>query len=201
MNRRYFPRIRCLRLYRDPRPRLNVFNWSDTWLPIRSEFERNTAYACARHLRERRGDAGQVMSGNSGWTSCFRHRTTLVHARDGIARAAGPAAPSAGRQSRQNIRYAAMDAGLKPLSAIHVGVTGIVYQTSVTPAPKGWADLWDERLRGRVTMLDDPVITSEHAQKAAPVAQFGATRGSGTGQAGGPPAKALASSLRQPGSA
>ena len=34
--------------------------------------------------------------------------------------------------------------------------TGIVYNQSLQPAPTRWADLWDSRLKGRVTMLDDP---------------------------------------------
>jgi spermidine/putrescine-binding protein len=36
------------------------------------------------------------------------------------------------------------------------GVTGIAYQTGLQPAPLSWASLWDDRFRGRVTMLDDP---------------------------------------------
>jgi len=36
------------------------------------------------------------------------------------------------------------------------GVTGIAYQTKLTPAPQGWKDLWDPRLAGKITMLDDP---------------------------------------------
>jgi spermidine/putrescine transport system substrate-binding protein len=34
--------------------------------------------------------------------------------------------------------------------------TGIVYNRAVQPAPARWADLWEMRLRGRLTMLDDP---------------------------------------------
>jgi spermidine/putrescine transport system substrate-binding protein len=34
--------------------------------------------------------------------------------------------------------------------------TGIVYNRDVQPAPKRWADLWDTRFKGRLTMLDDP---------------------------------------------
>jgi spermidine/putrescine-binding protein len=36
------------------------------------------------------------------------------------------------------------------------GTTGIVYRKGILPEPKAWADLWDARLRGRITMLDDP---------------------------------------------
>ena len=34
--------------------------------------------------------------------------------------------------------------------------TGIAYNRRLSPPPTRWADLWDERLRGRLTMLDDP---------------------------------------------
>ncbi len=34
--------------------------------------------------------------------------------------------------------------------------TGIVYNRKIQPAPERWADLWDIRLKGRLTMLDDP---------------------------------------------
>jgi spermidine/putrescine transport system substrate-binding protein len=34
--------------------------------------------------------------------------------------------------------------------------TGIVYNRRVTPPPLAWADLWDRRLAGKLTMLDDP---------------------------------------------
>ncbi len=36
------------------------------------------------------------------------------------------------------------------------GTTGIVYQLGIAPEPKAWADLWDTRLSGKITMLDDP---------------------------------------------
>jgi len=35
------------------------------------------------------------------------------------------------------------------------GATGIVHQSGITPEPKSWADMWDPRLRGKITMLDD----------------------------------------------
>ncbi len=34
--------------------------------------------------------------------------------------------------------------------------TGIVYNRSLQPPPARWADLWSPRLKGRLTMLDDP---------------------------------------------
>ena len=36
------------------------------------------------------------------------------------------------------------------------GSTGIVYQKSLGWSPRAWSDLWDARLAGKLTMLDDP---------------------------------------------
>jgi spermidine/putrescine-binding protein len=36
------------------------------------------------------------------------------------------------------------------------GTTGIVYRKGIVPEPRAWADMWDARLRGKITMLDDP---------------------------------------------
>jgi spermidine/putrescine transport system substrate-binding protein len=36
------------------------------------------------------------------------------------------------------------------------GSSGILYDSSLSPPPLAWRDMWDERLRGRLTMLDDP---------------------------------------------
>ena len=37
-----------------------------------------------------------------------------------------------------------------------VTAAGIAYNRKLDPPPKAWADMWDQRLRGRITMLDDP---------------------------------------------
>ena len=36
------------------------------------------------------------------------------------------------------------------------GTTGSCIRRGIAPAPQAWADLWDARLRGKITMLDDP---------------------------------------------
>jgi spermidine/putrescine-binding protein len=36
------------------------------------------------------------------------------------------------------------------------GATGILYSKKLDRAPRRWADLWEARLQGRITMLDDP---------------------------------------------
>ena len=40
-----------------------------------------------------------------------------------------------------------------------VTAAGIAYNRKLDPPPKAWADMWDPRLRGRMTMLDDPFDT------------------------------------------
>jgi spermidine/putrescine transport system substrate-binding protein len=43
--------------------------------------------------------------------------------------------------------------------------TGIAYNRKLVPPPARWADLWDARLKGRLTMLDDPEDTIGAALK------------------------------------
>ena len=43
--------------------------------------------------------------------------------------------------------------------AVHGDRAGIAYNRKLSPPPRAWADMWDERLRGRMTMLDDPFDT------------------------------------------
>ena len=40
-----------------------------------------------------------------------------------------------------------------------VTAAGIAYNRKLNPPPQAWADMWDEKLRGRITMLDDPFDT------------------------------------------
>jgi spermidine/putrescine transport system substrate-binding protein len=46
-----------------------------------------------------------------------------------------------------------------------VTAAGIAYNRKLDPPPKSWADMWDPRLRGRMTMLDDPFDTMGAALK------------------------------------
>jgi spermidine/putrescine-binding protein len=144
---------------RDPRPRLNVFNWSDyiaqEAIP---EFEaeqgvrvRYAVYESGEEMLSR------VFSGNSGWdvvvpTNYFiqpmvEHRllAPLDHARLTNLGHLSPA-----------LRHPAWDPELKWCNPYLSGATGIIFRRSVNPAPHAWASLWEERFRGRITMLDDP---------------------------------------------
>jgi spermidine/putrescine-binding protein len=139
--------------------RLNILNWSDYVAPetlpaFEREFSVRIRYGTYESLEEM---LARVMSGNSGWDVVFPTNYYIEP-----MTALGLLAP--------------LDhARLPNLSALHsdfqsppwdppkrwcvpymYGATGILSQATLAPAPNAWADLWSERLRGRITMLDDP---------------------------------------------
>ncbi len=141
---------------RDRRPRLNVFNWSayvapDTIPNFEREFGVRVRYATYESNEEL---LAKVLSGNSGWDVVFPANYYI-----GPMRAMGLLA----RLGRHDVsaleprfQSPVWDPGLEWCVPYMWGATGIAYNRAVTPAPAAWADLWDPRLRGRITMLDDP---------------------------------------------
>src|SRR5689334_19531889 len=140
-------------------PRLNVYNWSDYVAPdtianFEKEFGVEVRYATYESNEEM---LAKVFTGNSGWDVVFPTHSRLEPMSD-----AGLIAP---------LRHECLT-GLKNLTPLfqapawdpdlQLGIpfmwtsTGIVYSRKLNWAPSWWADLWDERLRGRLTMLDDP---------------------------------------------
>lgn len=143
----------------DRRPRLNVLNWSDYVAPdtianFESEFNVRVRYSTYESAEEM---LARVLSANSGWDIVFPSNYFI-------------------RPMVENQLLAHLDHGrlpnLKHLDGVFRqppwdpniawsvpymwGATGIVYNRSVVPPPALWADLWDRRLQGRITMLDDP---------------------------------------------
>jgi spermidine/putrescine transport system substrate-binding protein len=138
--------------------RLNVYNWSDyVASDTVSQFER------ASGLRVRYGTyesnqemLAQVLSGNSGWDVVFpsadfigpmRDFGLLAPMRHDLLTNLGGLDPA--------FRSPPWDPKLQWSIPYMYGATGILYQKSLVPAPRSWADLWDQRLRGKITMLDD----------------------------------------------
>jgi len=140
-------------------PRLNIYNWSDYVAPdtipnFEREFDVRVRYGTYEGGPEM---LAKVMTGDSGWDVVFPSAEFVPPMRDlGLLQplrhdwlpnldALDPAfqRPPWDPLLQWNIPY------------MH-GTTGIVYQKGVVPEPKAWADLWDERLRGKITMLDDP---------------------------------------------
>jgi spermidine/putrescine transport system substrate-binding protein len=139
-------------------PRLNVYNWSDYIAPQTIPgFERETGihvrYGTYESVQEM---LAKVMGGNSGWDVVFPSNAFVQPMRDmGLLAplrhewlpnldALGPTfqRPPWDPELRWSVPYM-------------WGVTGIAYQTSLTPTPHQWRDLWDGRLAGKITMLDD----------------------------------------------
>jgi spermidine/putrescine transport system substrate-binding protein len=147
---------------RDRRPRLNVFNWSayiapETIPQFEAEFGARVRYGIYESNEEM---LARVMGGNSGWDIVF---PTDYLVRPMLAN--GLLAPIQ-RERLPNV--AQLEAGFQRPEwdpelnwsvPYMVTAAGIAYNRKLNPPPKAWADMWDERLRGRMTMLDDPFDT------------------------------------------
>lgn len=140
-------------------PRLNVYNWSDYVAPETiPDFERETGirvrYGTYESIPEM---LAKVMSGNSGWDVVFpsaeyiqpmREMKLLAPLRQDLLTNLDSLDPS--------FRHPPWDPELRWSVPYMWGVTGVAYQRSVNPPIKTWSDLWNSRLAGKITMLDDP---------------------------------------------
>ncbi len=145
--------------HRDSRPRLNVLNWSDYIAPdTLPAFERERGVRIRYGMFESAEEMlSRVMTGNSGWDVVFPANSFIEPMREMNLLAQ----LDARRLSNLDhlaapFRQPAWDPDLHWGVPYMWGATGIAYQTSLSPQPSRWADLWDPRLAGRVTMLDDP---------------------------------------------
>jgi spermidine/putrescine transport system substrate-binding protein len=161
MNRRYFllGMAALAGCRRDVRPRLNVYNWSayvapDTISNFEAEFGVRVRYATYESNEEM---LAKVVSGNSGWDIVFPTYTRLKPMLD-----YGLLQPLRhewlGNLANLDPRFRApiWDRDLNWNVPYMWFATGIAYNRSLQPSPTRWADLWDPRLKGRLTMLDDP---------------------------------------------
>jgi spermidine/putrescine transport system substrate-binding protein len=147
---------------RDPRPRLNVFNWSayiapDTVPKFEAEFGVRVRYGIYESNEEM---LARVMGGNSGWDLVFPtdYIVKPMLANDLVAPVHRDLLPNLSELDGpfQNPEW---DPELKWSVPYMVTAAGIAYNRKLIPPPRGWADMWDPRLRGRLTMLDDPFDT------------------------------------------
>jgi len=144
---------------RDPRARLNVYNWSayvapDTIPNFEKEFGIRVRYATYESNEEM---LAKVLSGNSGWDVVFPTHNRLLPMRENgllapLRHDLLPNLPNLAPQFRAPVFDPLIEWGVPYM---WYG-TGIVYNRRVVPPPTAWADLWNERLKGRLTMLDDP---------------------------------------------
>ena len=138
--------------------RLNVYNWSDYVAPdtipnFAREFGVRVRYGTFESAAEM---LAKVMSGNSGWdvvvpSAEFVPPMIEMNLFQRLDHAMLPHLNSLDGQF-QNPKW---DPRLEWSIPYMHGTTGMVYQKSL--ALSAWRDLWDERLRGKITMLDDPL--------------------------------------------
>jgi spermidine/putrescine transport system substrate-binding protein len=139
--------------------RLNVFNWSDYVAPDTiSSFEREfgvrVRYGTYESVPEM---LAKVMSGNSGWDVIFPSAEYIQPMRDMglLAQLRHDWLPGLNNLDLQ-FQRPPWDPGLDWSVPYMHGATGVVYQQNLGWTPRAWSDLWDARLTGKLTMLDDP---------------------------------------------
>ena len=162
MNRRVFlsgSSAGLLSCARDPRPRLNVYNWStyiDPAMLSRFESERGVRLRYGTYESNEEMLA-KVMTGNSGWDVVFpTHSRLAPMARNGMLAALDHARLGLLKHLDPRFQRPDWDPGLRWGVPYMWNATGIAYNRGETAEPSGWAGLWDPDLRGRLTMLDDP---------------------------------------------
>ncbi|HEV8414341.1 MAG TPA: spermidine/putrescine ABC transporter substrate-binding protein [Bryobacteraceae bacterium] len=144
-------------------PRLNVFNWSDYVAPdtvanFEREFGIRVRYGTYESVPEM---LAKVMTGNSGWDVIFPSAEYIQPMRDMglLARLNHDWLPNLSNLDGQ-FQQPQWDPRLEWCVPYMHGSTGIVYQRSLVSqqgwTPRAWSDLWDARLAGKLTMLDDP---------------------------------------------
>lgn len=142
----------------DRRPRLNVFNWSSYIEPaMLTRFSDETGIRVRYGVYESNEEMlAKVMTGNSGWDVVFP-----THSRIGPMAHAGLLAPLDHRLLRnvgnlaERFQKPPWDAGLRYCVPYMWNATGIAYDRQLQPPLAAWSDLWEARLQGRLTMLDD----------------------------------------------
>ena len=161
MNRRYFllGMATFAGCSRASRPRLNVYNWSAYVAPetipnFEAEFGVSVRYATYESNEEM---LAKVITGNSGWDIVFPTYTRIKPMLDyGLLQPLRHGWLPGLNNLDPQFRAPIWDRDLEWSVPWMWFGTGIVYNRELRPAPERWADLWDVRLKGRLTMLDDP---------------------------------------------
>lgn len=140
------------------RPRLNVYNWSDYVAPDTiANFEAETGIEVRYGTFESNQEMlAKVMGGNSGWDVIFPSAEYIQPMREMELLAPLRTDKLTHLDALEaSFRSPVWDTELRWSVPYMWGVTGIVYQTGLQQAPQSWRDLWDGRLAGKITMLDD----------------------------------------------
>jgi spermidine/putrescine transport system substrate-binding protein len=139
--------------------RLNVFNWSDYIHPdtvpkFESEFGVRVHYAVYESNEEM---LARVLGGNSGWDVVFptSYIVEPMLANQLLAPLNHALLPNA-KNLDATFQHPEWDPPLGWSVPYMVTAAGIAFNRKLGWIPQAWADLWDHRLSGRMTMLDDP---------------------------------------------
>jgi spermidine/putrescine-binding protein len=141
------------------RPRLNVYNWSnyvapDTIPRFQAEFNVRVRYGVYESNEEM---LAKAMTGNSGWDVVFPTHNRIQPMRHyGLLAELDRARLPGLARLDPRFQSPAWDPELAWSVPYMWNATGIAYNRSLSPPPASWADLWHDRLKGRLTMLDDP---------------------------------------------
>lgn len=143
----------------DRRPRLNVFNWSAYIDPaMLRRFEQEYGVRIRYGTYESNEEMlARVMSGNSGWDVVFP-----THGRLGPMATHGLLAPldhsllTTPPNLAPRFQAPVWDPALRWAVPYMWNGTGIAWNSTQVSAPTTWSALWQDGLRGRITMLDDP---------------------------------------------
>ncbi len=141
----------------DRRPRLNVFNWSSYIDPatldkFTAEYGIRVRYGVYESNEEM---LAKVMTGNSGWDIVFpTHSRIPPMARQGLLAPIDHARLPRLRNLDPAFQSPVWDPALRWCVPYMWNATGIVFSAPLQLS--AWRDLWSDRIRGRMTMLDDP---------------------------------------------
>ena len=141
------------------RPRLNIYNWSnyvapDTISSFEAQFGVSVRYATYESNEEM---LAKVLGGNSGWDVVFPTHNRIPPMRQyGLLAPLDHTLLTNLSNLEPRFQVPPWDPHLEYGVPYMWGATGIAYNCSVAPPPTAWADLWSPRLKGRITMLDDP---------------------------------------------
>lgn len=140
--------------------RLNVMNWGDyigssTIRDFEHEFQVKVRYGTYENNEEL---FGKVMGGNSGWDVVFPTQNRVDPMRQlGLLAPLDHARLPALGNLFPRFQKPLWDPSLQWCVPYMWTTSGIAYNAKLYHAapPETWKDLWDERARGKLTMLDD----------------------------------------------
>lgn len=140
-------------------PRLNIFNWSGYIAPETvPAFEQETGIRVRYAVYESNEEMlARVLSGNSGWDVVFPSHYCLrpMLSQKLLAPLRHQWLPNLSNLEPE-FQRPPWDPELRWCVPYLWGGTGILYNRRLVPAPGSWASMWEQRMAGRITMLDDP---------------------------------------------